>query len=274
MDDRKAPAEGEVQEFGADELYMVLCVVALILTAVGLEEFGSLCLVPLGLGIGALYFRWTSVPQVWLLVLACMIAVQSENSTALLFRGRRVSASGVLATRNPASPINFLTCAAALVFTIAYCRRMVLLEGGFPKDAKAVSPAVPDGRHAALKPVRRDKPAGGMAELTPLLSAVPVCCAAAYFSWLVLARVPPPEEVQLSRLHGEWGLLILCWLVGVTGAAASVVTGYLDRARATPEENLLFLQDQLWRETRREQSRLNRWLVWARLRGQRRKEKA
>jgi hypothetical protein len=46
----------------------------------------------------------------------------------------------------------------------------------------------------------------------------------------------------------------------------------LGRRRAPTEENLLYLQDQLWQQTRHEQATLNRWLVWARLRWQRRKE--
>jgi hypothetical protein len=34
----------------------------------------------------------------------------------------------------------------------------------------------------------------------------------------------------------------------------------------TAEEATLFLQDVLWKETRGEQRRLNRWSAWARLR--------
>jgi hypothetical protein len=113
-----------------------------------------------------------------------------------------------------------------------------------------------------------------MAELTPLLMTVPVCCLAGYFLWLLLVRVPQPPELPLSKFRDEWGLLVLCWFLATAGLVGSLVTGYLDRARASPGQNLLYLQDQLWRQTRREQGRLNRWLVAARLRGQRRKEKA
>jgi len=57
-------------------------------------------------------------------------------------------------------------------------------------------------------------------------------------------------------------------------AAGSAVLAYARQASATPEEALLYLQDQVWRDTRCEQSRINRWLVWARLRWQRRKERS
>jgi hypothetical protein len=49
-------------------------------------------------------------------------------------------------------------------------------------------------------------------------------------------------------------------------AATAALLGYLRWARATPEESLLYLQDQAWAATRSEQRRLNRWLIWARLR--------
>jgi hypothetical protein len=276
MDEPKLAPEEGVQDFTADQMYMVLCLVALILTVVGLGDLGDLAIIPFVLGVMAVYFRWTSVPVVWLLVLAIMTAVQSQNSTLRQFGGLRVSAVRARGERGPGSAIQMLTCAAALAFTAGYCRRLVLLGGAFPGDTRNAPPAVSDGRHAALKPARRDNAAGNMAELMPVVLAAPVCCAVGYTLWMFLVQLPPPQpdEMQLSRLHDEWGLLVLCWVVGVAGAVGSVVTGYLERARATPEESLLYLQDQLWRETRREQGRLNRWLVWSRLRGQRRKEKA
>jgi len=55
-------------------------------------------------------------------------------------------------------------------------------------------------------------------------------------------------------------------------AVAGITASYVRLASATPEESLLYLQDQSWRHTRREQGNLNRWLTWARLRVQRKKE--
>ena len=47
---------------------------------------------------------------------------------------------------------------------------------------------------------------------------------------------------------------------------------YLHQARAGPAASLLYLQDQLWQQTRREQNRINRWLTAARLWWQKKKE--
>ncbi len=73
---------------------------------------------------------------------------------------------------------------------------------------------------------------------------------------------------------GLWHELLLIFLVGATMAVLWGAAAYLDWATATPEEHLLFLQDLAWRETRLEQNQIHRFLVWARLRAQRRKEQS
>ena len=55
-------------------------------------------------------------------------------------------------------------------------------------------------------------------------------------------------------------------------AATGIIVHYRRLTSATTEECLLYLQDQCWRHTRREQSSLNRWLTSARLRAERKKE--
>ena len=73
---------------------------------------------------------------------------------------------------------------------------------------------------------------------------------------------------------GWWHVLLLIFLVGLTAAVLGGAAAYLHWATASLVEHLLYLQDQTWRETRREQNRINRFLTWARLRAQRRKEQS
>ena len=89
----------------------------------------------------------------------------------------------------------------------------------------------------------------------------------------------PFEEAYWQRSQPQqefrdalWQGVLVLWLAVLGLLLASAVLGYLRRLRAPLAENLLYLQDQLWRETRGEQSLLNRWLTWARLRAQKRKE--
>jgi hypothetical protein len=65
--------------------------------------------------------------------------------------------------------------------------------------------------------------------------------------------------------------MLLVWLLGLVFLVASALLSYLAQGRARPEEAALVLQDEAWRETSREQRRIQRWRVWARRR-QRRKE--
>ena len=68
-----------------------------------------------------------------------------------------------------------------------------------------------------------------------------------------------------------WHLALLLWSFSLFLIVVFGVIAYLGQRRLTPDEAELYLQDELWRQTRREQSRLNRWLAWA---VQRRKRRA
>ena len=67
------------------------------------------------------------------------------------------------------------------------------------------------------------------------------------------------------------GQEVVRWFFRAGGAA---VLAWLGRMLASRQQSLMFLQDQLWAQTRGEQRRINRWAVWARLRRQRKEEKA
>ena len=86
-----------------------------------------------------------------------------------------------------------------------------------------------------------------------------------------MSVVPPPA--WLDDLH-MWRALLVVWLMGIALAGAYSFLAYLGRAQASAEESLLYLQDQLWTEMRGEQRRINRWVVWRRLRTQRKEEEA
>ena len=88
--------------------------------------------------------------------------------------------------------------------------------------------------------------------------------------WLVLSE----QETPAGMGRGLWRGLLLIFVVTLAMGALWGAVAYLDWMTATPEEHLLFLQDEAWRGTRLEQNQINRFLAWARLRGQRRKEKS
>jgi hypothetical protein len=273
-DGRREPAGG-APGWDGEQLYLLICLCTLVVMVVALTEYGlgEIALIPFALGALALWMRWTSVPPFLLMVLGFLVMYHSSSADARAFRGRLVPAARTLAVRDPATAMNFILVAATVAFTIAYYRRLSILENVFPADPRKAPPTEPGGKPVPLRPARRSAALATPPELVALAVAVPAWCALGYFLWVALARTPPPPDWPANQLRGEWGLLVLCWALAVGGMAGAAFLGYLGRARATPDQSLLFLQDQLWRQTRREQSRINRWLVWARLRGQRRRER-
>ncbi len=91
----------------------------------------------------------------------------------------------------------------------------------------------------------------------------------AWLFWDWLAAQRPLVDFGLVT----WRLLILFWLLALGLLLTSALLAYLKQALASAESSLIYLQDQLWRQTRREQSRINRWLVGVRLRRQRKEER-
>ena len=91
--------------------------------------------------------------------------------------------------------------------------------------------------------------------------------------WAGLAQVCwnllPVDHPYLDFPSPVWRAVVVAWIIG---AGLYVVFGLLDywsQRSMNAEEAAVFLQDVLWKETRGEQRRLNRWHVWARLRNQR-----
>ncbi len=250
--------------------YSWLCLMALGVIAVALTEFGlgAIAFVPLGLGAVGLWMRWASGPPLLLLTLGCVIAYVSGLARAGMSPGGRGGFGVVGFSHDPVSPVNLAVCAASVAFVIGYYRYLAFADRVFPAD-----PSRPPADELEARLIVRRGPAStSPGELTNLLFTIPLWCGLGFFLWSLLSRVRPPFGMGFSQARGEWGLFVLCWVVAVTGLVVAAVVRLLGQTQATPTQHLIYLQDQVWRETRREQSRLNRWLVWSRLRGQRRKE--
>ncbi len=162
-------------------------------------------------------------------------------------------------------------CAAVLAYAAGHSRLLSLGHTAFPIDLRrppAGSRA--DGRSRQDGRRRRSAHLPGPWEIPLLALTAAGWAAAVSLGWLVLSSLSPPLGLSAGTWHG----MLLIFVVGLTMAVLWAVFAYLDWSTVTPDEHLLFLQDQAWRETRLEQNSINRFVVWARLRGQRRKEKS
>jgi len=98
-------------------------------------------------------------------------------------------------------------------------------------------------------------------EIARFVLIVPLAAIAGQALWLVIAR-PWTLTVFHERTHR---LFALAWLVILGLLIAGAILAHWRRRQMSRDAAALFLQDTLWRETRREQRRLFRWLAWRRL---------
>lgn len=224
--------------------YEAICIVSLtalfmLLLARGL---GNLALLPLLIGLGGLVGRgrWGSRPLVlwrtapFLLVLCVAIFLVRQ---------------GLIGPFQGTSPLaDVLLALAVLGYVAGHYRLQGLDPSPLPTDPRQLGPAVP---------TRRAVPA---TEILALVLEVCVFVALAFLAWDWL-----PDTWYDYNLNPEiWRTLLLVWLIGMGVLLTASVLNYFAKLLLTGPEAELLLQDVLWKETRREQRRVGRWLAWSR----------
>jgi hypothetical protein len=274
-------------------LYVFLCtvsaaVMALVLVA---RNLGSGALLPAGVGVVMALVRLRSGALLLLLSLVWVGLADRLGHSPLELGVLVLTAALSLLThvplpRMPANPWSHLTtprpgldvllCAAVLLYVGSYYRLLSVTRYILPIDRRrrvAAPGAGKKGRPsfgAVLEQKRSPALVEGR-EIGRLLMAVSVGVVVAelLMSWLRGRharndlRWLVPLDTSLPLADSLWQVLVLLWLFAVMLMVVHAVIGYLGLRRLSPEEAALYLQDQLWRQTRREQARLNRWLAWA-----------
>ncbi len=248
--DQRSEASQELRSHPAVRNYMLLCLAALFLLVVCLAERGLewWCLVPALIGCLALLTYWSHGPPLVLWSLAGLLSMSGPRS-----RGLHV---GWWRFRMP-TLMDLMLCVAVLAYVLGHYRLLSLVRHIFPLDPRRrrVDPA--QRRSAAL--------VTGW-EMALLGAALPVWTGLAVVTWVWMMDYAPLLDMPLEL----WRVLRLVWAILAVLAVTGIMASYLRQTTATPEESLLYLQDQCWRQTHRAQSMFNRWLTWARLRAQRR----
>jgi hypothetical protein len=224
---------------------------------------------PVLLGAAGLLLRWRLTPVAFLVLLS-----------VLLFPVPR---------RGPDPMQDLILCGGVLAFVIGHYRLQALQHFVFPRDPRIRG----RGRIANLSCSRR-RPGRlvSLEELSFLLLTVLLWVGLAPFGtellrptgflrgynrnwWQEISDDTGRSLASGLELFVEfiWQISASFWLLGGGVLLVSLLLAHLAFRRQRPEEAALFLQDLVWKETRREQARLNRWLAWARLRQERRKER-
>jgi hypothetical protein len=235
---------------------MLFCLTALFLLVVCLADRGLewWCLVPALIGCLTLLAHWSHGPPLVILSLAGLLGLPGSRS--------RSGYAGWLRYQTP-SLMDLMLCLTVLAYVVGHYRLLALTRNVFPSD-----PRRPRDGSDADPAQRRSGDLVRAGELGLLGLTLPVWTGLSVMVWVWMTEAVPP----LGMARELWRTLRIIWPILALMAAAGIVAGYLRLTTASPEESLLYLQDELWRQTRREQSSLNRWLTWARLRAQRKKE--
>jgi hypothetical protein len=238
--------------------YILFCLVALFLLVVCLANRGLewWCLVPPMIGCLTLLTNWSHGPPLVLLSLAGLLVVQSSRS--------RWNFDSWLRFQTP-SLMDLILCIAVLAYVVGHYRLLSLMRPIFPADSRRPDEHAKANRHRSADLVTPW-------EVALLGLALPVWTGLAVLVWAWMTENEMEDVLPLNMPREAWRALRLVWAALAMLAATGILTSYLRLTTRTPAESLLYLQDQCWRHTRREQSTLNRWLTWARLRAQRKKE--
>jgi hypothetical protein len=219
--------------------YEIGCLAALGVLGLSLvQRYGLWTLLPILVGVQAIYLRMRGGPLVLLL------ALQFQLFDRLLLPST---------PRNDFELADVLQCAAVLGFVISHYRLQGLTHSLLPADLRRKTP------EPSQRPV-------GATEFGVLLVAVMSWALVAQFIWMAL----PNSHGELGLPVALWRIIALIWAIGLLAIGAGGLFGYLQREQMTRDEAAMFFQDVLWAEYRGEQRRPNRWLAWARLRYYRR----
>ncbi|HWG44974.1 MAG TPA: hypothetical protein VN688_19550 [Gemmataceae bacterium] len=250
-----AQARQELRSHPAVRNYTLVCLGALFLLVVCLADrgLGWWCLIPALIGSVALLLHWSLGPP--------MVIV---SLTGLMLASARYRRSYPYWARDQVPTLmDLLLCVAVLGYVMGHYRLLSLVRHIFPPDPRRMR-----DNASAESANRRSADQVNGRELALLVLALPLWTVLSVVVWSWMMDSAPALEMPVK----VWRTLCVGWTALTILTATATVAGYLRWATATPEESLLYLQDQLWRPTRREQGSLNRWLVWARLRAQRKKE--
>jgi hypothetical protein len=143
-----------------------------------------------------------------------------------------------------------IAAGGVLAYVIGHYRLQVIQLHAFAEGKK---------KAASDEPPRRRHPRWvTSAELGQALLALPTAAIFAQVVWVLLMGMH-------ARLR--WGLIwpfiVTVWILGIGFAVVGGAFSWWRRQQMTVEEATLFLQDQLWQDTRRDQRRVARWLAWA-----------
>lgn len=258
--------------------YRLLCLLALVvLTALLMEKnLGLWSLIPGLLALMGLQNTVRIGPPIVLVVLIVLLLCHAAYvDPAYLLRHNPRQWLAVLEylsrhTLTSFSGMDLLLAAAVLAYTAGYYRLLGLEQAIFPGQQLSPSKDLLDGDEGT-QPISLCRTPGKVpsSEVPGLLLVIPI--------WIVLGGIlviwlsAQPSPIPGIK-DGLWRPILLIWIVGLVLFLIKGVLAWMAQNQASPDENRLYLQEQVWHAERRDLSRQQRWITWRRLQRQPREE--
>src|SRR5579872_3700495 len=217
------------------------------------------CIFPLLLGALSLMAHWRAGPIFVLLTLVSILVLRAYGydpmtalETIFVWLSESSPLRGAGLSVVPVTPfLDLLLSACVLTYVAAHYRMQALVHNVIPLDARTPRPT--NERVRGQVEVRSINPRRlpGLVtrwEVPLLVAGVLASAVAGDYLWSYVRGMRP----RLDMSRSGWQALTVVWGVALLLTAAWTVFGYVGRTRMTREESLLYLQDQLWRQTRRE----------------------
>ncbi len=246
------PTDAAQAQANAVETYSYICGTALIMIGLILFRRGlfPLALFPVGAGFLGLFFRWRIAPVLVIAITgSCLIRVDRGDGG---LAGQQILPGAIVDLQT------WIICSALLAYVLAHYRLQSLTGAIFPADRRALGR--PGFKNLAERP--RSGLTVGASEAATFILTLPFVT----FAALLLLRVLPISHGQFEFRDNIWLTILLLWIIGAIVMLAQAALGYVALRNLKLAEARLYFQDQLWLELRRDLRRLNRWLIWSRLR--------
>lgn len=281
--------------------YTIVCMVSALVLAVPLlaRGVGTGALLPALAGVLLPLARWRAGPLLLIFSFLWLVQADRLGLGPMQFLGRLLRHLLSLFIVMPPGPgfhdnplpklarpelmLDVFLVGAIVVYVAAYYRLLGVTRAIFPIDRqrRGPSPGLKSSGVPKFGPILEPKRSASLIDSRELGKLVPAGIIATVLAQYLLLWLQKRSARNDLAPHLPFGLNVqirdnvwhLLLLLGFLGGGLIVVTsllGYLGLRRQTPAEAALYLQDQLWRQTRREQARLNRWLAWAEKREARR----
>lgn len=283
----------ETDERKAVQFYLMICLIALGLIVIpllarGLEEWS---LVPSLVGCVVVLTRLRTGPMLFLVALAWIVISAMAGVTppalilyiltalpAILGRYRvRIFETDWGEGMYSVEPIlDILLTIGVLIYLASHFRLLSITRSIFPVDRRVKNrqskltdrqkrrPGEPSAEHAR-SPSRVQQHEGMALFFTALIFT---SLAELVWVWLndrsaamdLYDITDYPARFWMS--NGVWRLITILWTAALFSVLVFSLINYLGTKKISKVEAEVMIQDDLWQQTRREQSRIQRWLAW------------